>query len=344
MDSEGYMMNKEDQPSQTLRQSIMGFRTTQLIYVAARLGIADLLEDGPKSPQSLASAAGVDARALHRVLRALASMGIFAETEAGDFQLTPLARPLLRDSPESVRGLALLYGDEWLWHAYGATLYSVRTGSPAFNDVHGKELFEYLGEHPEAGATFDQAMSSYTGQEAAALVAAYDFSEVATLVDVGGGQGALLTAILKSNQGMRGVLFDVGAVVARAQALLAGEGMEARCDRVAGDFFTSVPSGGDLYLLKSVIHHWDDASSLTILRNCRQAMGDHGRILLAERVIAPGNAPSEAKLLDINMLVVTGGCERTASEYRQLFRDASFELTQIIATRSPISLIEGRPV
>jgi hypothetical protein len=328
----------------TLQQMIMGFRVTQLIYVAAKLGLADHLQQGPLSPELLAQAVGADQQALYRLLRALASLGLFAETAEGAFALTPLAEPLQTDMAGSLRSLALLYGEEWLWHAYGRMLYSVQTGQPAFEQTHGQPLYDYLRDHSTAGTLFHDAMSGYSAQEVAAILEAYDFADVTKLVDVGGGHGALTAALLQAHPHLSGLVFDLAPVVAGAQRLLADAGVSERAKCVAGDFFAAIPGGGDLYLLKSVLHNWNDTAALSILRTCREAMTECARLLVVERVIPVGNRPAEAKLFDINMLVVVGGQERTGDEYCALFRAAGFELRQIIPTHSPLSLIEGVPV
>lgn len=326
-----------------VRHMIMGFRETQLIYAAAKLGIADVLKDGPREVSAMAGAVGAHPRALYRLLRALASLGIFAETTDGRFQLTAFAQTLRSDVPGSLRGLALLYGDEWLWHAYGSTLYSITTGLPAFDLVHGQPLFEYLQLHPEAASTFNQAMTGYSELESAAVLAAYDFADTAKLVDVGGGQGALLAAILTAYPQTSGVLFDQGSVIDHAQHVMAHAGVADRCVMIPGNFFEAIPQGGDVYMLKSILHDWDDERSITILKNCREVMRCGSRLLVIERVVPEGNEPSEAKLFDINMLVVLGGLERTAGEYQGLFEAAGFELTRIIRTEAPVSIVEGVP-
>ena len=330
-------------PAAAVGHLIMGFRTTQLIYAAAKLGIADLLKDGPRDAATMASVVGAHPRALYRLLRALASLGIFAETTDGRFQLTAFAQTLRSDVPGSLRGLALLFGDEWLWHAYGRTLYSVTTGLPAFDVVHGHAFYEYLHLRPEAASTFDHAMTANSEQEAAAILAAYDFSGASTLVDIGGGEGGLLAAILRAYPPARGILFDQGSVLDRAGSVIAHAGLANRCAMIPGDFFATVPTGGDLYLLKSILHNWDDRRSITILRNCRDAMGRDSRLLVVERVVPEGNEPSEAKLFDINMLIALGGLERTEREYQEIFETAGFQLTRIIPTKSAVSIVEGVP-
>jgi O-methyltransferase domain/Dimerisation domain len=334
----------QDAPTVELaRRLIMGFRTTQLVHIAARLGIADLLKDGPQGASALATAVGAHPRALYRLLRALASLGIFAETTDGRFDLTPLAQTLRSDVPGSLRPLALLYGDEWLWTAYGRTLYSIMTGLPAFDQVHGQTLFDYLHLHPPAALTFDQGMTAYSEQEAAAVLRAYDFSGASTLVDVGGGQGALLAAILTAYPQAYGILFEHSSVIDRARHVMAHAGLADRCAMKPGDFFEAVPDGGDVYLLKSILHNWDDGRSTTILKNCRNVMRRSSRILIIERIVPDGNEPSEAKLFDVNMLVILGGLERTKTEYESLLEEAGFHLTQVIPTRAPVSILEGVP-
>jgi hypothetical protein len=330
-------------PATTLRQFIMGFRTTQLIYVAAKLGLADYLEQEPQTPRQLAQAVGAEPQALYRLLRALASLGLFAETDDGTFTSTPLAQLLRTGAAGSLRSLAILYGEEWLWQAYGQMLYSVQTGQPAFEHTHGQPFYTYLHEHPSASAQFNETMSGYSALEAAAILDAYDFSGVEKVVDVGGGHGMLMTALLQTHSHLSGIVFDLEPVVAGAECLLAEARLAARAECVAGDFFITLPGGGDIYLLKSVLHNWDDTDAIRILRACRQAMATQARLLVVERVIPTGNEPAEAKLFDINMLVVVGGQERTEREYQALFQAAGFNLTRIIPTHSPLSLIEGVP-
>jgi hypothetical protein len=327
-----------------LRQLIMGFRTTQMIHVAAKLGIADRLAEGPLRAEALAQAVGAAPRPLYRLLRALASIGIFAETAPGTFALTPAARLLQSDVPGSLRTTAMLYGDRLFWDAYGGMLHSVRTGQPAFAHVHGEPLFAHLANNPDAASLFHRAMSGFSDQEMSAILAARDFSGFAHVVDIGGGQGALVAALLGTCPRMRGTVLDLATVADGAQRLLADAGLTERATFVPGDFFGAIPRGGDLYLLKSVIHNWNDADATNILRGCRRAMADGARLIVIERVIPAGNVPSEATLFDINMLVVLGSQERTEPEYRALFHAAGFALTRVVPTDSPMSLIEGAPV
>jgi hypothetical protein len=270
-------------------------------------------------------------------------MGVFAEDAEGRFVLTPLAEGLRADAPASMRAFIMMMGEDWHWRAWGELLESVRTGQSAFEHVFGCGLFAYFAARPEAARVFDAAMTSRTDQEKAAVLAAYDWP-AGTIVDVGGGVGALLAAILARRPDAHGVLFDLPHVTTDATERIEQAGVSQRCKVVAGDFFQEVPPGGDLYLLKKIIHDWDDQHALAILRNCRAAIADGGRLLVIEHVLAPGNAPSWGKLLDLQMLVVThGGRERSEAEYRALLRQAGFELERVIPTASITSLIEAVP-
>jgi hypothetical protein len=257
--------------------------------VAAKLGVADLLRAGPKSSPELAAAVNVNPQALYRVLRALASLGIFAETDPGSFALTPLAEPLRSDVPGSLLASAVLYGEGWWWQACGELLHSIRTGQPAFDHVHGKPLFGYLNSASDAAAVFNDHQTNMTRQDAAAVVAAYDFTGCARVVDIGGGHGALAAAILRACPRTTVLLFDQPGVVVGAPQRLRAEGVMDRWTCVAGDFFDSVPPGGDAYVLKDIVHDWDDGQAIAILRNCRVAMTPApavpARLLVVEKVI-----------------------------------------------------------
>jgi ubiquinone/menaquinone biosynthesis C-methylase UbiE len=326
-----------------LRDMIMGFRVTQMLYVAATLNLPGHLIDGPQSAEEIAARVGADSTSLHRLMRSLTSLGILAEAGGGRFSVTALGRLLAPDAPNSLAGLAILYGDEWLWKAYGRMLHSVRTGETAFAQVHGKALFEFLDTHPDAAAQFQAAMNAYSRLEVSAILDAYTFPEGATVIDVGGGHGTLLAALLTAHPSITGVLFDQPAVVENAERVFADARVSSRATVVGGDFFSELPSRGDLYLLKSVLHNWPDRDAGRILQCCRRAMSPRARLLIAERIVPLGNAPSEAKLFDINMLVVLGGKERTEDEYQELLGSAGFSLVQVIATKSPLSLIEAQP-
>jgi hypothetical protein len=324
-----------------LARLLTGYWLSQCLHVAARLGLADLLTGGPRGPADLAGATGTHAPSLYRLLRGLASAGVFAEDEHGRFGLTPLAE-CLRDAPGSQRALALINGAEH-YRAWGELLHSVRTGEPAFDRVYGQPLFDYLAGHPEAARVFDAAMVSVHGSETSAMLDAYDLGGFATVVDVGGGNGSVLTAALLRHPGLRGVLFDRPDVVARAQPGLEAAGLAGRCRAVGGSFFEGVPAGGDAYLLRHILHDWDDPRCLTILGRVRAVVPPAGKLLVVEGVVPPGNGPSFTKLLDLAMLVLPGGRERTEAEYRDLFARAGFRLGRVVPTRSEVCVLEGAP-
>lgn len=328
----------------TVAQLLRGSLVTQLLSVAATLQLADILQEGPKTARELAAAAAADTTALYRVLRALAAMGIFVERPDGRFEMTPLAEPLRCNAPDSLGASAALYGTPWWWTATGALLHSVKTGETAFKHVHGMPLFEYLEHHTEAAAVFNAHQSNMTQQDAGAIIAAYAFTGYHRVVDVGGGHGTLLAAILEACPETRGVLFDMPSVVSEAGCRLA-QSLSGRCEIVAGDFFKAVPSGGDVYVLKDIVHDWDDERAVAILRNCRAALTDreNSKILVIEKVIPPRNDPFPGKMTDITMLLVTGGRERTEPEYRSLLTAAGLTVTRIVPTRSPASVIEAVP-
>ena len=322
---------------------IYGARVTQAIFVAATLGIADLLRVGPGTAEDLAAATGTHAPSLYRVLRALASVGIFAEDAEGRFALTPLAAPLRSDGPGSLRAFAVMSGERWVWRSCGEIEYSVRTGQPAFEHVFGAKLFDYYTAHPEAGRVSAEALNSLSQADNAAIVAAYDFIAASVIVDVGGGQGSLLAAILTANPGLRGVLFERQPVLDMAQPRLQAAGLADRCDLVAGDFFGTIPTNGDIYLMKKVIHDWNDADARAILARCRAAMPGTARLLIADNVVPEGNQPSSAKWLDLLMLVYAGGRERTEAEHHDLLALAGFTLSRVIPTASDVSVVEAYP-
>ena len=319
-----------------------GCWVSQAIYVAAKLGIADLLQDGPQSCVALAGTTKTDAGALYRVLRALANVGIFAEDQDRHFCLTPLATHLQTDAPGSLRAFAILLGTQEHSRAWEGLLHTVKTGQPAFEHVFGMPLFHYLAAHPEAAQIFDDAMTSRSGQENAAIVSAYDFSGVGAVVDVGGGQGTLLASILDACPAVSGILVDLPHVIEPARGRMECVG---RCEFVAGDFFSAVPARSGVYMLKRIIHDWDDERAALILVNCHRAICGKGLLLLIEPVIPPGNERSFNKLLDLLMLVWhAGGRERTESEHRALLASAGFRLNRVIPTRAGVSIVEAVPV
>jgi ubiquinone/menaquinone biosynthesis C-methylase UbiE len=319
-----------------MNQLIRGYWTTQAIFVAAELQIADLLADGPKDPDELGRLAGVKGDMLYRVLRALASIGIFAEDAEGHFMLTPLAETLCGDSGQ--RAYARLHGQE-LYQSWAKLLEAVRTGDAGFVEAFGMPAFEFFSKNPERGAVFDKAMTGHHGREADPMLDAYDFSPFNSLVDVGGGNGSLLIAILSRHPKMHGVLFDLPRVVDRARAAVENAFRE-RCRLVGGSFLESVPNGADAYLLRHIVHDWRDDDAATILRNCRKAMKPGGRVLVVEIVVPAGNDASFAKWMDL-MMVTYGGKERSEKQYRQLFAQSGLQLTRVVPTNAGISVIEG---
>ena len=319
-----------------------GVWITKALYVVAELGIADRVAEQPQTAEALAEAAGAHAPSLFRVLRALASIGVFAEDEQGRFSLTPLADTLRSDRSGSLRSMALLWGHPEHWQAWGSFLDTVRTGRSAFDLAFGVPLFEFFAQRPHIAQIFNEAMTAFSGYEADAVAAAYDFSGVDTLVDVGGGQGLLLATILQRFPSLRGVLFDLPSVVTASTAPLDALGVRGRTMVVGGDFFTAVPDGGDVYILKNIIHDFDDPQARTILSVVRRTISANGRLLLAQEVIPPGNAPSGGKLLDMQMLLI-GDRERTEAEYRELLAEAGFRMTRVVPMQMPLSLIESVP-
>lgn len=330
-------------PSDTLRRMLHGYQVSQALYVAATLGIADLLVSGARSAEELAMQVGADGPTLYRLLRLLASLGIFAEDDAGGFGLTPLAECLRSGVPGSQRAWAIMVCGPSFWSSWGALLHSVRTGETAFPKVHGMSNWEYRKHHPAEQAIFDAAMTANTALEAEAVAGGYDFSRFGVLADVGGGHGLLLATILAAHPSMRGVLFDQPQVVDDASDLLVRAGVAERCDLVGGDFFESVPRGADAYLLKSVIHDWDDEQAIAILSTCRSAMAEGAKLLLVERIVRPGNTPDPAKFMDLLMLVMNGGRERTDDDFGRLLAAGGFRLSNVVPTGGALSVIEGTP-
>lgn len=334
-----------DLPS--LRSLITGYEASQVIYVAARLGVADLLAEGPRTAEDLAEALRVDAGALHRVLHALAALGLLAHLGGSRYALTRSGARLRDGVPGSLRAVALLAGER-SYHAWGGLLHSVQTGETAFRHVFGVGTFDYMAAHPEIAGFYNEAMAAGAAERAAAVVAAYDFSGSGTVVDVGGGHGTLLVAILSANSGVRGVLFERESVTIGARARIEAAGLSSRCAVVSGDFFQSVPGDGDLYLLSHIIHNWDDQRSGKILASCRAAMSPGAKLLILEQVLperfAPSRAAVQAAMADLHMLAITGGQERTAGEYQGLLAATGFTLTSVTGTGVAESLVEGVPI
>ncbi len=322
-----------------LDRMIVGSWVTQALYVAAETGIADALAAGPRTADELARETGTHADSLYRVLRALASIGVFRQDDEGRFSGTPLGRLLERDAPGSKRSLARMAGAEW-YRSWGALLSSVETGGAAFDRVYGKSFFRYLDANPDRWRIFDAAMTGVHDAETIPVLDAYDFSSFGTIVDVGGGNGLALAALLCRHPETRGILFDLPDVARRAREVVDGCGLSDRCTVEGGDFFVSVPPSADAYLLRHVLHDWDDPEAVSILDRCRKAMRPGGRVLVVETVIPPGNGPCFAKWLDLMMLVV-GGRERTREQYADLFRSAGLRLARVVPTARDVSILEG---
>jgi alkyl hydroperoxide reductase subunit AhpC len=318
--------------------------TSRIVYVAAKLGLADRLAAGPKSADELAGESGTHAPSLYRLMRTLAHLGILSEEAGQRFGLTPLGEALKRKAPGSAWATILTLASDWCANGFGELLYSVQTGKSGVEKYLGMPVFDWFGKNPEMASLFSETMVGFHGAEGEAVAAAYDFSEMETIVDVGGATGHLLTTILGHAPRARGILYDLPHVVRDAPPLIESRGMTERVAIEAGSFFERVPAGGDAYLVSHVIHDWSEAQCLTILGHCRRAMNPGGRLLLIEMVLPPGNTPHPGKMLDMMMLVGPGGRERTEQEYGALLAEAGFRLTRIVPTESAVSVIEAVPV
>jgi SAM-dependent methyltransferase len=331
-------------PGILLYQMAIGHYVSRALDLATRLGIADLLAAGPRPPAELAAKTGTDAAALRRVLRLLTSVGVFTEGADGAFALTPLGELLRSDVPGSARHSVMLFAGVGIQDSWKELEYCVRTGLPAFRKS-SPDADAFSGMSPEETKNFDAAMATFAPGTSAAMAAAYDFSQFGTLMDVGGGNGAILIGLLGANPKLRGIVFDRPGSAERARAKLAEAGLAARCSTVAGDFFQAVPEGADAIVLKHVIHDWNDEQATTILKSCHRALRPGAKLLIAEGVYPPQIDQSlesrGAAANDVNMLVVSGGRQRSEEEFRSLYRAAGFELTKIVPTLARLSVIEG---
>ncbi len=329
-------------PAAQIMQLSMGVFIAQAIYVGAKLGIADLIANGPRTTADLAAETGTHERSLYRLLRSLASVGVFTETADRTFANTPMSETLRADSPTSTRAMTLFMGDKAHWSVFADLMYSVQTGKPAWDHVHGVACFPYMFETNKAfGDIFNQAMTSVSHAQIGAVLDAFDFSGIGTLADIAGGHGHLLGAVLQKNPSMKGVLFDLGTVLAGAPALLASSGVQDRVEMIEGDFFSEIPVVADAYMLKHIIHDWDDEKCEKILRNIRRSMPENARVLIVDSVIPPGNDPHPGKILDLEMLIAPGGVERTEAEFETLLTASGFRLDLIVPTRSPVSVVQA---
>lgn len=314
-----------------------------VVYAAAKLAIADHLAAEPKSAVELADTTRMHAPSLHRLMRTLAGLGILTERDAQRFALTPLGEALKTGAPGSARATLMAFCGPAFWHSWEEILYSLETGNTGFEKACGTSFFEHLAQHPEEASYFSEAMVGFHGAEPPAVAKAYDFSGIKTVVDVGGATGNMLAAILSRHGGPRGVLFDRPHVVRDAPALLKARGVEGRVTIEAGDFFETVPAGGDAYLLSHVIHDWNEDQCLTILGHCRNVIKPQGCLLIVETVLPTGDAPHQGKVQDMVMLVVAGGQERTEAEYASLLGKAGFRLSRVVPTESVVSVVEALP-
>lgn len=333
-------------PAEVLLRQATAFQLSQAIWVATKLSVADHLRDGPQTIDRLASITGCDPAALHRLLRALAAFQIFRQIEPSTFALAPQGACLRSDAEDSIRDLVLLFGGENFWQTWGALLHSVRTGDTAFSHLFGvHNSFEYYVRNPGESESMNHAMTTGSLAIASAVVAACDFSAARTIADIGGGHGRLIAAVLEANAGLRGILFDFAGVVAGAAEVLDRAGVADRCDVVAGDMRESVPAHCDIYLMSRVLNIFDDDRAVAVLNNCRAAMAAGAKLIVLERVlpeIAEPTFPVQSKVMsDLNMLVRTGGRERTANQFHDLLAQAGLRATRIVSTAAPISVIEA---
>ena len=328
-------------PTAAVLQIAAGFGISQALFVAAKAGVADVLSTGPKSVQDVAREACLQCEALYRLMRALASVGVFAEEQHGVFRNTPLSETFLSSASGSLRPFLIMSREPESWRSWSELLHSIQTGQTAFEHVYGKPFFEYMTAHAEPARIFDEAMTSRSAAEIDAVLSVYDFSTIKQIVDVGGGYGALLKEVLSKFPNVHGTLYDLPHVIDRAERSIAEHW--TRLHLQSGDFFSRIPEGGDLYVMKKIIHDWPDDRATQILRCCRKAMAPRSHLLLIELVVPPGDGATFTKFLDLWMLVWFGGRERTEEEYRNLLASAGLALERIIPTRSPISIIEAKP-
>jgi predicted O-methyltransferase YrrM len=313
------------------------------LFAVTERGVPDLLAEGPATPDEVAARTGVHPTALLQILRALAATGIFTHGEDGRFGLTPVGETLVTGHPTAARDMVLALGGPGFWESISAMPAVLETGRTGAEIALGMSFFDYIRKHPDEEAVFNRTMIAVHGGEPAAVAEAYDFSGIGTVVDVGGGVGTMLVTLLQRHPRLSGIHFDAPSVSEVAKDTIAAAGLDRRCELVGGDFFASVPAGGDAYVLSHIIHDWDVDSCRTILRNCRDAMNPGGRILIVEMVLPPGAEPHPGKILDVVMLAVPGGRERTADEYRELLAPVGLRVERVVPTASPVSVIEAVP-
>lgn len=331
-------------PHAQLIQTGTAYWASQMLFVAAKLEIADRLAAGARASHELAGELGLNGAAFHRFLRTLAGMGLLTEIESRTFALTPLGEALKKDAPGSAYATILTLTGPLCQQSWQLLPFSLETGKTGFEKTFGRPLFEHLGQRPTDAALFSETMVGFHGAEPPAVAAAYDFTRLGSIVDVGGATGNMLVHVLRRHRGPRGVLFDLPHVVAKAPAFLEAHGVADRVSIEAGSFFERVPAGHDAYILSHIIHDWDPDQCRTILAHCRSAIDPEGRLLIVEMVLPEGDTPHPGKMLDMMMLVGPGGQERTPSEYADLLGSAGFEMTRIVPTASAVSIVEAVPI
>ena len=331
---------QQEQPQVAMFQIISGFWISRGVFVIAKLGIPDILKNGPKTAAELASATDTHAESLFRVLRALVSVGVLTSDNENRFSNTPVSETLVTDAPGSLRWFTISELGQEHYPAWGNLMHSVKTGEIAFDNFFGKDIWAYFRNNPEDATVFNNSMSGITAALNESLRSVYDFSKFNTVVDVGGGHGGLIKEILKSNPNAKGILFDAAEVINGSRERLAEAGLSDRCEAVAGDFFKAVPEGGDAYVMKWIIHDWDDERAIKILKNCRAQMGLNSRLIIVDCVVPETNEPHFSKFIDLNMLVMTGGKERTAKEFATLLEASGFKLLKWFRRTSRRALLK----
>lgn len=334
---------QQPSPAEHVMQLATGYMASISIHIVAKLGIADLLKNGPRTTTDLAAATHTNEDRLYRVLRALASVGVFREAGPRRFALTPAAEALRSDVSGSIRDMAIWISDPLHLRVYAEMMQSIKTGKTTFDHVIGQPIFEYFPTDTEESEVFNHAMTCFSEMVTPAVLEAYDFSGIGTLMDVAGGHGALLRAILNKYPTMRGVVIDLDHVVEGARQLPENQALAHRCEFLPADFFAAVPSHADAIIMKHIIHDWDDDKACTILRNCRKALTGkpNTKVMLVEAVISSDDTPQLGKFIDLEMLAFAGGRERTEEEFRRLFAAAGLRLTRVVQTSSPICIVEG---
>ena len=334
--------NEMPAPAQML-QIISNFWMSRALYITAKLGIPDLLKSGPRTAEELAESTQTHAPSLYRLLRALASTGIYKSDKENRFALTPMSELLVTNAPGSMRWFVISELGQEHYPAWGNLMHSVKTGEIAFDNHFGMDIWKYFSKNPEDAAVFNDSMSGMTAVVNEKITSLYDFSRFNKVVDIGGGHGGLITSILKANPHATGVLFDAPEVISGARPRIEAAGLAERCETVAGDFFQAVPAGGDAYIMKWIIHDWDDERAIRILKNIRSHVPQNGRVIVVDAVVPEGDQPDFSKFFDLNMLVMTGGKERTKQEFAELFAAAGLKLVRVIPTDLPTSIVEAEP-